>query len=155
MRWLERHAWWGLLFIGVVLAVFGATDVASGAAADPAIPLGLTGLTNDQLEAESAAAYRAFDFMTRTNGWSLLMLGILLAVVTAVPYRNGERWGWLVMWLLPIWSAGVALFYVVAGTDPNQPPPPPMVSGPFIAVMVAAILLVSVRRFFPGRQAIG
>ena len=50
--------------------------------------------------------------------------------------------------MLPVWAVGVALFYVVAGTDANQLPPPPMVSGPILAVFTAAILAVTAPRFF-------
>lgn len=54
MHWLRRNSWWGLVGIAAVLFVFGVVDVASGAAADPAIPLGLSGLTLDELRSESA-----------------------------------------------------------------------------------------------------
>ena len=33
MKWLERHAWWGLLFFTLVLVMFGLTDVIVGPAA--------------------------------------------------------------------------------------------------------------------------
>ena len=59
MRWLELHAWWGLLATAVLMSVFGLTDVASGAAADPAIPLGLTGMTLEELQAEGPTAVPA------------------------------------------------------------------------------------------------
>jgi hypothetical protein len=45
---------------------------------------------------------------------------------------------------------GVAIFYIVAGVQPKEPPPPPMISGPMLAVLSAAILLVSRPRFFRG-----
>ena len=146
MQWLRRHAWWGLLVVALIFAIFGFTDIASGAAADPAIPLGLTGLTIEELEAESAAAYAVFDFSTRTQGWTLVIVGALLAIITLVPYRRGERWAWRTMWSLPVWSVGVAAFYVIAGVEPDQQPPPPMVSGPIVAVLSAAILLIDRRR---------
>jgi hypothetical protein len=52
------------------------------------------------------------------------------------------------MWLLPVWAAGVFVLYLVAGVRADQPPPPPMISGPIFAVLGAAILLVSAPRFF-------
>src|SRR5688500_16682348 len=113
MNWLRRNSWWGLLAIAAVLVVFGVIDIASGAEADPAIPLGLSGLTLDELRAESAIGLELFDFMTRLNGWSLILLGGLLAVILLVPFRRGERWAWWTMWAIPAWSSGVALFYVV------------------------------------------
>jgi hypothetical protein len=148
MGWLERHAWWVLLLVAAMLVAFGITDILGGAAADPAIPLGLTGKTNAELQAESADAFRMFDFFTRVNGASLLFIGVLAAAVILVPFRRNERWAWWATWTLPIWAAGAALFYIVAGTRPDVPPPPPLVSGPIVAVLCAAALQASAPRFF-------
>lgn len=148
MRWLERHAWWGLLFMTVTLVLFGVTDVLVGPAADRAIPLGLTGMTLEELQAEGPASYRLFDFFTRANGYSLLMLGLFGTAILLFAFRRNQRWAWWSMWLLPLWAAGGVAFYLVAGVESDQPPPPPMVSGPFFAVLTAAILLVSAPRFF-------
>ena len=126
-----------------MLALFGATDIASGAAADVGIPQGLTGRTIHDLEAESPDAYGLFDFASRVNGWSLVMLGVLLSVIVLIPFRRGDRWAWWSLWALPIWAAVVPVFYLVAGVQPDQPPPPPMVSGPIVAILCAAILLVT------------
>jgi len=142
------QVWWGLAFMAVVVVLFGATDVLVGAPADVAIPMSLTGLTLAELESESAAAYRLFDFFTRVNGFSLVVLGLLAAAVIVFAYRRHRRWAWWTMWVLPGWAAGAALFYVVAGLAPGQPPPPPMLSGPIFAVLSAVILLVSARPFF-------
>jgi hypothetical protein len=151
MAWLRRHAWWGLLVVSVMLVVFGITDIVSGAAADVGIPQGLTGRTIAELEAESADAYRMFDFATRVNGWSLVLLGAFVSAIVLVPFRRGERWAWWAAWALPIWAAVGPVFYLVAGLAPGQPPPPPMISGPIVAILCAAILAVSAPRF-PARR---
>lgn len=150
MNWLRRNAWWGLVAIAAVLVLFGVVDLASGAEADPAIPRSLSGMTLDELRAEDPIGIELFDFMTRVNGWSLVLLGGLLTVILLVPFRRGERWAWWTMWSIPAWAIGVAVFYVVAGVQPDVPPPPPMVSGPIVAVLSAAILLLSAPRFFAG-----
>jgi len=142
MAWLRRHAWWGLLILSLMIVGFGITDIASGPAADVGIPQGLTGRTIEELERESADAYRMFDFSVRSNGWNLVILGSLLSVIVLVPFRRGERWAWWTAWALPVWAAVVPIFFRVAGVKPDQPPPPPMVSGPIIAVLCAAILLL-------------
>lgn len=144
MGWLRRHAWWGLLVISVMVALFGVTDIASGAAADVGIPQGLTGRTIEELERESPDAYQMFDFAARSNGWTLVVLGTVLSAVVLIPFRCGERWAWWTAWVLPIWAAVVPIFYLVAGVHADQPPPPPMISGPIVAVLCAAILLVTV-----------
>lgn len=148
MRWLQRHAWWGLLIITLTMISFGVTDVLVGPAADRGIPLALTGMTLEELEADGSASYRLFDFFTRANGYSLLMIGLFGTAILLFAFRRNLRWAWWTMWLLPAWAAGVAVFYLIAGVESDQPPPPPMVSGPILAVLAAAILLVSAPRFF-------
>lgn len=151
MRWLERHAWWGLLFMTVALVVFGVGDVLVGPAADRGIPLGLTGMTLEELQAEGPASYWLFDFFTRVNGNSLLLAGLFGTAILLFAFRRDQRWAWWTMWLLPVWAVGGAALYLVAGVHADQPPPPPLVSGPIFAVVSAAILLVSAPRFFPRR----
>ncbi|MEA2651829.1 MAG: hypothetical protein QOI85_1550 [Chloroflexota bacterium] len=151
MRWLERHAWWGLLFMTVTLVIFGVGDVLVGPAADRGIPLGLTGMTLEELQAEGPASYRLFDFFTRVNGNSLLLAGLFGTAILLFAFRRDQRWAWWTMWLLPVWAVGGTAFYLVAGVHADQPPPPPLVSGPIFAFVAVAILLVSAPRFFPRR----
>ena len=143
MDHVRRHAWWVLFAIAILLAVFGITDIASGAAADVGIPQGLTGKTITELEAESRDAYRMFDFMVRVNGWCLVLVGAVIPVTVVIPLRRGERWAWWAAWALPLWATVVPIFYIVAGVHPDQPPPPPMVSGPVVAVLCAVALLLA------------
>jgi hypothetical protein len=148
MQWLELNAWWGLFATAVIIVVFGITDVFSGAAADPAIPLGLTGMTVDELEAESPTVFILYDTYTRANGVGGVLIGLLFSSVLWFGFRRNQRWAWWTMWLLPIWALGILAFYLVIGVQPDQPPPPPMISGPIIGALCAAILLVSAPRFF-------
>ena len=148
MRWLERHAWWGLLLMTVTMVGFGVGDVLTGPAADRGIPLGLTGMTLEELQADGPPSYRLFDFFTRLNGFSLLLAGLFGAAILLFAFRSDQRWAWWTMWLLPLWAVGAAAFYLVAGVHADQPPPPPLVSGPIFALVAAFILLVSAPRFF-------
>ena len=143
MTWLRRHGWWALFAVALLLAIFGITDIVSGAAADVAIPEGLTGKTIAELEAESPDAFGMYDFAARGNGWNLVLLGTLIGVIVAIPFRRGERWAWWAAWALPVWAAAVPVFFLVAGVQPDRPPPPPMVSGPIIAALCAVTLMVS------------
>ena len=147
MGTLRDRAWWYLVALSALIVIFGIGDVLVGAAADPGIALGLTGLTLPELETQSAAAYRMFDFTTRTQGWNLAIIGALLLAILLIPYRAGRRWAWWVLWLLPAWSFGVAGLYLVSGLAPAQPPPPPLVSGPLLGGIAAAVLLLDRRRF--------
>jgi hypothetical protein len=141
----------GLLFMTVTLVIFGVGDVLVGPAADRGIPLGLTGMTLEELQAEGPASYRLFDFFTRVNGNSLLLAGLFGTAILLFAFRRDQRWAWWTMWLLPVWAVGGTAFYLVAGVHADQPPPPPLVSGPIFAFVAVAILLVSAPRFFPRR----
>jgi hypothetical protein len=148
MGWLRRNAWWGLVFMSVVVVMFGITDILVGSASDEGIPLGLIGMSSSELRAESEAGYRIFDFFTRSQGLVLFVLGLLSTAILLFAYRRELRWAWWSMWTLPAWSAGVLTLYLVAGVDPAQPPPPPMLSAPIFLVVTAAIQLISAPRFF-------
>ena len=148
MRWLERHAWWGLLFMTITIVIFGVTDVIAGVTADPGIPQGLTGLTPAELQVESAPAYRLLDFFSRTQGNTLVHIGVIDTAVLLFAFRRDLIWAWWAMWVLPAWAVVGFVSYLVAGVAPGQAPPPPMLSGPVFAVLAAAILLVSAPRFF-------
>lgn len=144
---VQQRAWWAIAGIAIILVVFGATDVATGAKADPGISLAIVGMDPAALEAAQPDAYRMFDFVTRSAGIVLGMLGLLMLAVVAVPYRSGQPWAWRVLWLLPAWAILVPFVYLAVGTAADQPPAPPMISGPIVAVVAAAVLLVDRGRF--------
>lgn len=144
---LRRRVWWLLVAMAVLIVLFGVGDVLIGAAADPAIAQGLSGLSLAELEAQSAAAYGLFDFFTRTQGLVLVAFGVAMTSILLIPYRQGREWAWWTAWLLPAWSLSVLAMYAVGGVAPDQPPPPPMLSGPLLALIAAAVLLLDRHRF--------
>jgi hypothetical protein len=153
MSALRPRAWWYLVVVAAIIALFGVGDVLGGAGVDPGIALAVSGRSLMELEAESAAAYRMFDFTTRTQGWNLLVIGLLMLVVLHVPYRAGRIWAWWLMWSLPLWCFGVAGVYLAFGLAPGQPLPPPLVSGPILGALAVLVLLLDRRRFLPDRAA--
>ena len=144
---IRQRAWWALGAIAVTLGLFGVTDVAMGAKADPGISLAVVGMDPAALEAAQPDAYRMFDFLTRSQGLVLGIFGLLALAVVAIPYRAGQPWAWRVLWLLPAWAIGVPVLYLISGTAAEQPPAPPMISGPVVAVVAAGALLVDRGRF--------
>ena len=147
MTMVTRRAWWFLVFVAVVLMIFGVVDVLSGAEADPGISLAISGASPDEVRSADPLGYRLFDFATRGLGLALVVLGLLLCAVLLGPYRRGLPWAWATAWLLPAWAIAVPLLYLAFGTMPDQPPAPPMVSGPIIAIVSAAVLLLDRHRF--------
>jgi hypothetical protein len=148
MSGVRRRLWWGLLAIAVLIVFFGIGDVQGGVTVDPGIALAVVGLSPAEIESESAAAYRMWDFATRSAGATLAVVGVLMAVILAVPYRAGERWAWWLMWILPLWAVVVPVMFLTFGTASGQPPAPPMISGPILAVVAAGILLADRSRFY-------
>ena len=147
MSRLNRVGWWVLAFFAVTLVVFGVGDMQGGVRADPMITQTLSGRTPAEVQAAEPTAYRLYDFVTRSGGANLVLIGILLTVIVAIPYRGGQRWAWWAMWILPAWAALVPVQFLIAGTAAGQPPAPPMVSGPIVAVIAAGVLLVDRQRF--------
>jgi hypothetical protein len=154
MSRLRRNAWWGLVAMAVIIVLFGVGDVFNGIDADPAIAVGLTGLTPAEVRAESEAAHRIIDINARTGGVHLIVIGALMLAVLFAGFRRNQRWAWWAMWTLPGWTAAVSVIFAAYGVAPGQIPPPPMLSGPIFAVVSGAILLLSAPRFFGDQTAI-
>jgi hypothetical protein len=155
MSTLRRRIWWILVPVSVLIGLFGISDALLGATADPAIARGLTGNTLAELAGESAAAYRMYDFTSRSQGTGLAVIGVLATAILLVPYRSGGRWAWFVMWAIPIWAFTIPVLYLLFGVDPSQPPPPPLVSGPVLGSLTAAVLLFDRGRFSDGPRDAG
>lgn len=141
----RRHGWRFLLGLVIVIGLFGIGDILRGQDADPAIAVGVTGLTPDEMRAESESIARLTDFLVRAGGLQLLMLSVLWAVTLLVPFRRGERWAWYVMWTFPLWALAVSVSFLIIELQPDQPPPPPAISG-WVFFSLAALLLLATRR---------
>ena len=76
------------------------------------------------------------------------MIGLLLSAILVTGFRRNERWAWWAMWLLPLWGAAVTATIVRTGLVDGQAPPTPMFTGPAIASLSTALLLISAPRFF-------
>jgi hypothetical protein len=148
MNALRRRAWWALVTLTVLLGLFGIGDVLIGPAFDPGIALGLTGLTHEELRAESAAGYLLLDFYTRAGGANLTVIGVALTAIVLVPYRAGRPWAWWTLWVYPAWTLAVLALNLAFGVAPGQAPPPPMLSAPILGAIAVAALLIDRGRFF-------
>lgn len=154
MEFLRRHAWQLLLAITAPIAVIGLQPVRAGINEDPSVPLGLAGMTAEQLRADNAQSYRLIDVQARFAGLDMIVIGTLLSAVLIGAFRRNERWSWWAMWLLPIWGASVFVTILRSGVAPNQRPPTPFFTGPIVAALSSTLLLVTAPRFF-GRSPSG
>lgn len=144
MRWLERHAWWALLMFAGISIIFGLGDFQAGA---PDNAPAVTGMTNEQVAAQSSQAYLLVEDQIRAGGLQLVLIGVLLAAILLYGFRRNQRWAWWVLWSVPAFAVSAAILHL-ADTAPGQKPPVPVFSGAIVTVLAAAVLLVSAPRFF-------
>ena len=137
-----------LLAIAAIFVMFGIGDILIGPPADPAITIAVSGMRPGDVEGAEPIGYRLYDFATRMGGLNLILIGLLLTSIVAVPYRRGQRWAWATMWLLPAWALAVPALFFTFGQAPGTPIPPPAISGPIVAGVAGATLLVDRGRFF-------
>jgi hypothetical protein len=140
-----------LLAFGVILALFGVSDMLAGPTSDPAITVAVAGLSPEEVRAAEPTGFRLFDYAVRAGGLNLLFLGLLLTAIVAGPYRAGSRWAWTTLLLVPAWSVAVPVMFVAFGPAPGMALPPPAISGSIFALVTAAALFADRRRFGVGR----
>jgi len=152
----RRHSWKLLLGVVLIIGVFGIGDVFRGIDADPAIPLGVTGLTPDEIRATSQPLATLIDLQVRSGGLHLAIMSVLWSMILLIPFRRGERWAWYTMWTFPIWALVVSISFLFVELQPDVPLPPPAISGWVLFALTALTLLATRRAFFrtEGPQAV-
>jgi hypothetical protein len=136
-----------------LIAIIGLNPVAQGIHEDPTVPLAFTGRTADQLQSDNPETFRLIDVQARFSGLDLIVIGLLMSAIQVTGFRRNERWAWWAMWLLPLWGATVAATIVRTGVVEGQAGPTPLFTGPAIAAVSTALLLISAPRFF-GRKSL-
>ena len=142
-----RHGWKILFGLVVVIGLFGIGDVFGGMDADPAISAGITGLTPNEIRATSAEIAGLIDWHVRSGGLQLIAMGIIWGVILVTPFRRGERWSWYVMWTFPLWTLAVSASFLFIELKPDEPVPPPAMSGWVFGALAGLILVLSRRAF--------
>lgn len=143
-HWLQRHGWWALFAIAVISVASGLIDLATGVtwqAPD------LTGKTIAQIAAESVDGSQLSDFSVRTGGLYLIAFGVLLGAILLFGFRQDRQWAWWAMWTFPVMAIAASVLDLAFGVAG------PAITGGFVGLLAAAILLISAPRFFkqPGR----
>jgi len=69
----------------------------------------LSGRTWERFAAADPEVARIYSMDLVLLGISLVAFAILGTIVTLIPYRQGERWAWFALWLIPLLHGGVAL----------------------------------------------
>ncbi len=151
-NFFERHGWLVFLGLSIIITLFGLGDVFAGGSTfgggEAPTMQGITGMTWEQLQAESPNTVKLIDFVVRSGGAQLFLLGLLSCAVSANAFRRGERWAWFAMWLWPLWLAFVPLLLLAVVKQPSAGIPPPLVSGTIFFLLAMMTLLLSYRKFF-------
>ena len=155
MEWLRRYAWQLLLGMTALIAVVGLNPVRLGIREDSSVPLAFTGMTADELLSDNPQTFRLIDVQARFGGLDLIVIGLLLSAILLTSFRRNERWSWWAMWLLPAWGAAVSATILRQGLVEGQAPPSPLFTGPVIAGLSSALLLITAPRFIRRRAAQG
>ncbi|HSJ27783.1 MAG TPA: hypothetical protein VLB67_06185 [Acidimicrobiia bacterium] len=136
----SRNAWKFLLALAGVIGLFGIGDVIVGVGADPAIALSVTGLAPDEIRAMNEPVHGLIDLQVRAGGFHLIVMSALWTMLILVPLRRGEAWSWYALWTLPLWGLAVSVAFLVVELQPDQPAPPPAISGWVFFGLASALL---------------
>jgi hypothetical protein len=147
MAGIRRRLWVVLAALSALFGLFGLGDLLIGISFNEGVAPSVTGLTLDEIAARSPDAYRLIDIDARGGGVTLAALGAALTAIVLFAYRDGRRWAWWALWILPAWALGVLVLYIVYGLAPGEPPPPSLISAPIIVAVTAAALLIDAPRF--------
>jgi len=86
-----------------------------------------------------------FELAQRSAQLSALAVGLMALAISLYPFRTGQRWAWLVMWLLPLSMLPAALGTALARGDQRL-----FGVAYVLLALVAAVAIVAARHeFFP------
>ena len=140
-RAYEKHAWILLFVVGL----FG-ISLGAGLLLQPLPKLGdITGLDWDET---SPQARVAVEHLKTISQW-IFFFSIFTVVVSAIPYKKGEKWAWYAMWTLPVNLIIGAWRDLELGITGFWPLWWPMLLLPIIVSLLG--LMVPYRKFFPSK----
>jgi hypothetical protein len=138
-KWYVKYAWI-IFFVVGLLNVIAAPINLLGNPPNPPSPEAMTGLTLAEVDAQIPGMLGYISSISVQLGNFLLLTGVLIMGIAAIPFKKGERWEWYVFWILPVFiliqlanSRGGFLWQADAA---------------FLVVILAGLLL-SYRKFFP------
>ena len=150
----ERYDWVAWVVLAVLGALMGVTDMLTGgrtyASGETALFEGITGMTWDQLQAAEPGAARFIDYQVRSSGASILFSGLLTITIAVLGLRRGQRWAWLMMWLLGPLSIVLSLIVLVSAEKvPGAGVPVPLIGQSIFLIITVGLLLMAYRKYNP------
>lgn len=118
MHRIQRWTWILLAITGLPFVVFGisallfglsSSDTPVGLPGGPDAVASTTGVPWDEVVAKDETAVTLLRGVSRVAGLAFLALGILVVTVASIPFRRGQRWAWLALWVVPAFMFGLLL----------------------------------------------
>ena len=150
----ERYDWVAWVVLAVLGALMGVTDMLTGgrtyASGEAVLFEGITGMTWDQLQAAEPGAARFIDYQVRSSGASILFSGLLTIAIAVLGLRRGQRWAWLMMWLLGPLSIVLSLIVLLSAEKvPGAGVPVPLIGQSIFLIITVGLLLMAYRKYNP------
>jgi hypothetical protein len=151
---VERYDWVVWVVLGLILVMFGVTDMLTGgptfASGETVLFEGITGMTWDELQAAQPGAARFIDYQVRSAGGSILVGGLWIITITVLGLRRGQRWAWLTMWLLLPLSLVVSLIVLLSTEKvPGAGVSVPLIGQPILLIIAVGLLVLTYRKYNP------
>jgi hypothetical protein len=155
IKWHRKYAWVLFVIVSLPFLIFGISallfglslsDFPVGIPGGPEAVRSLTGMPWDEVLSGDEAAVTLLRGVSRLAGLAFLGFGILLLVVTILPFRQGHRWAWFTLWTVPGFMIGL-LVHELQGDFVQMP-------AMFLILSLLGLLL-SFRNFFPRGYAAG
>ena len=137
-----KYGWVVYLFLGLLWVVYGLTQVFNPDNLRDAQHI--TGLSLSELEVKSPEATELVYFLYGALGMLKTSWSFLVLAITLTGFREGEKWAWFTMWLVPATLVGQGLFNSVLLGDFNE-----MLPWIPITTVSLAGLFLPYRKFFP------
>jgi hypothetical protein len=154
---IERNDWKVWLVLCLLLAWVGFENIRLGASAygdETAVQFAqVTGTTWDALSASDPGAARLIDDQLRLEGASQLGGSAAFLLIAVFGLRRRERWAWLAMWILPLTLGLQAAIGLLTEKAPGASSGVSGIIGQLVFLgLMAALLVLTFRRYVPGRQ---
>ena len=151
---LERYDWVVWAILALLGALMGVSDMLTGgrtyASGEAVLFEGITGMTWDQLQAAEPGAARLIDYQVRSGGGWILFSGVLTIAIAVLGLRRGQRWAWLMMWLVGPLSIVLTLIVLLSTAKlPGAGVPGPLIGQTIFLIITVGLLLLTYRKYNP------
>jgi hypothetical protein len=154
---VERYDWVVWVVVASLGVMMGVYDMLTGgptyASGEAVLFEGITGMTWDQLQAAEPGAARLIDYQVRSAGGWIVFSGLLTIGIAVLGLRRGQRWAWLMMWLVGPLSIALSLSVLLSTEKvPGAGVPTPLIGQTIFLIIATGLLLLTYRKYNPSTK---